>query len=504
MEDQLPANDPENTNQFGKGGSLVIGEDFILIGDPDDDSFEGSVTVFLKGANESWVKDRVLKDPNAMLGDRFGSSVARDGQFVIVGSVLGDDLMGGTADTGSVLIYDMTALSVPPVRLAIPPSISLDDQFGFSVDILANSNPPLAIVGAPCNDATSVDAGAVAIYKFDGASWVWVKTIACPVAGNFSNFGTDVAITRNPNISGEVEILIGAPADSVTGGDAFLYRLITPGAWTMTQHFSNPRMVAGDRYGLSVAIDEDFAFISAPDSTIGGMSSSGAAYVYRRDALGWPLSGGYEERIVGDSSSDHLGNDLALVRTGPETVRAVVGVHADYEFGTNSGAVRFMDRSVAGIWSDQTIYPVYGTDDLQFGSGVAMHVGSNQTRIVVGAFQGDFAQVFDVDRSLDGFTGPVLVEPHATPGRKTFKTYGIESNSTAHFLFGTQRGSAPYLGCATAFQTATFIDDAAPDPYGQASIVVDLPTITIPVGLQVAEIDNATGLCVSISVPVLL
>lgn len=508
MEDHLYPNDPDNTNQFAKGDTLVMGEDFILVGDPHDDGFKGSVTVYKKGPQDRWLKDVVLQDPNGMPGDQFGFSVARDGQYVIVGAPFGDDLVGGVNDTGAVLIYDITAPGNPPARLAIQPNILPNDEFGHSVEILSESSPPIAIVGAPFNDATSLDAGTIATYKFNGTSWVWFNTIDCQNVGTESRFGTDVAITSNVNVIGEVEILVGAPNDTVTGGEAFLFRLIPTVGWIQTGHMTNPSGVVGNRYGVSVAIDEDFAFISAPDTSAGGMNSNGAAYVYLRDLVsGWPAGNGYEERILGPTNGDHLGNDLALVRLNQDEVRAVVGVHADYSQGTNSGSVRFMDRSATGVWSDYPIYPVYGTDHLQFGAGVAMHVGSgpgSTTRIVVGAFQGDYAQVFDIDRPVADFTGPVTVEPRIMPGNNTFKTYGVEQSSTVHFLYGLRPGNAPYLGITTAFLNPMFIASATPNLYGEASINVFLPTVSIPVGLQAAEVSNTTGLCVSISVPVLL
>jgi len=374
------------------------------------------------------------------------------------------------------------------------------DQFGYSVDIDARSNPPLAIVGAPSNDATFNDAGAVVIYQFNGNRWVWQNTIVSPSAES-GYFGTAVGVTANADVSGDSEIIIGAHYENSGNGAVYFYNLIPPSGWIQNAKLIGPSGNVA-RYGVSVAIDEDFAIIGGDETSVNGFTRNGAAYVYKRGTSGWPGSSGWEHRVVGETSDVRLGLDVDLVHSGGDAVRAVAGARLDDERAANSGAIYFLDRSASGTWQTDKLLPVYGEASWHIGTGVALDVSTSRTLLIAGAPFGDTAQIFDIDRTCSNFTGRTSISPQVFPGLNTISTFCVDPGATIHFIYGTQAGSTNYLGCATAFQNPTFIASTSPNAFGEAEVAINFPPIMTPVAIQAVELLGGT--CESIGDPVLL
>lgn len=90
-------------------------------------------------------------------------------------------------------------------------------------------------------------------------------------------------------ISGDYAI-IGAPIDDVGDnerqGSAYIF-FRNGGAWTQQAKLVATDETMGDWYGVSVAIDGNYAVVGAPESTVGATQYKGAAYVYVRSGTNW-------------------------------------------------------------------------------------------------------------------------------------------------------------------------------------------------------------------------
>ena len=145
-----------------------------------------------------------LDNPNAYgtsFADRFGRSLAVDGNYAIVGAYFEDD--AGGSDSGKAYIFNVTSGAlVHTLDNPTAYSTSLVDYFGWSVAISGNS----AIVGAYQEDDAGGNASGKA-YIFNVTSGALVHTLDNPNAYGTSfadYFGKSVAISGNSAIVGAV------------------------------------------------------------------------------------------------------------------------------------------------------------------------------------------------------------------------------------------------------------------------------------------------------------
>ena len=88
----LTAANTDLDDQFGD--SVAVAGDAAVVGMPGDDDTQnnsGAVLVFTRDSNGDWSQAAKLKAGDAVVGDNFGTSVALDGNTVVVGASLDDD-----------------------------------------------------------------------------------------------------------------------------------------------------------------------------------------------------------------------------------------------------------------------------------------------------------------------------------------------------------------------------------------------------------------------------
>jgi hypothetical protein len=133
------------------------------------------------------------------------------------------------------------------------------------------------------------------LFLFDGRNWTPLMFSGDPnqvplidrqpsdISTKAKAFGLSVAI------SGDYAI-IGAPVDDVGDnerqGSAYIF-FRNGGAWTQQAKLVATDETTGDWYGVSVAIDGNYAVVGAPESTVGTTQYKGAAYVYVRSGTNW-------------------------------------------------------------------------------------------------------------------------------------------------------------------------------------------------------------------------
>ena len=219
-----------------------------------------------------------LDNPNAYStsdGDYFGFSVAVSGNYAIVGAHQEDDA-GGT-ESGKAYIYNVTTGNV--VHILDNPnaySTSASDLFGWSVGISGN----YAIVGAyQEDDAGGTSSGKAYIYNV--TTGALVHTLDHPNAYGTSagdQFGYSVAISDNYAIVGAY---LEGDAGGTNSGKAYIYN-VTTGALVHTLDNPNAYNISqGDQFGRKVAIDGNYAIVGAlyeDDGATG--NASGKVYIY--------------------------------------------------------------------------------------------------------------------------------------------------------------------------------------------------------------------------------
>jgi len=231
-----------------------------------------------------------ILNPTPLGDDQFGSSVAIEGNNIMIGTPGGDDPL---INTGNAYLYD----SAGNLQLTLlNPSPESNDQFGASVAIDGNH----VLVGAT---QVSTGGGTIgAAYLFDIATCD-SDTSNGGIAGDnicesaeleifnviwwlgAEEFGRSVSINGN-------NVLIGAPhAGWSNEGMAFYYDVSACDSDTLyggnigdgicdgpTLSIQNPFAFTTERFGDSVVISGTKALIGSPEDTV--ENSAGAAYYY--------------------------------------------------------------------------------------------------------------------------------------------------------------------------------------------------------------------------------
>ena len=252
------------------------------------------------------------------------------GVLALVGA--GHAAMGAATEVGKLLASDGLA----------------GDSYGRAVAIDGN----LAIVGAPDKGV-----GAAYIYRFNGVSWLEEAVLTDPYGAAGDGFGISV------DISGDVAI-VGAWLHQSTGA-AYIFRFDGAG-WVEEDKRIASDGVAGDHFGLAVAIDGDIAVVGADqgDDLVTPVTDCGAAYVYQ-DSGGWSQTA----KLLASNPGmfDQFGCSVDI---DGEVI--VVGARLDDDAAIDAGAAYAFERDAFGLVREDPLLASDGAEDDYFGASVAV------------------------------------------------------------------------------------------------------------------------------------
>lgn len=161
--------------------------------------------------------------------------------------------------------------------------------------------------------------------------------------GNTAMFGQAIAVQGNV-------ALVGAPqsydVSSLLPGAAYLYRLGDNGNWSLSHSLAGTETESADRFGSSVAADDNLIFVGAPWESGIDISGSGAVYIFSQDgALVQRLT------VLYDGDVDIMAIDFGAavaVNSGGDTL--FVSAPQDTEKGTAAGAVYVFGLDTSTEW----------------------------------------------------------------------------------------------------------------------------------------------------------
>ena len=308
----------------------------------------------------------------------FGHSVDIDGNYAIVGAHHNDNARG--ANAGNAYIYERNTATGSwgtPIALTLHSGLERNSKFGFSVSISGD----YAIVGAFEDDNDrGLDAGSAYIYKRDNNilednKWGDPIALALPTGdtgiGTFSNFGQSVAIDEDYAI-------VSAPSIM---GRIYIYKRVNATDWGNPIHLTPPTgLEENNQFGSSVAIDGNYAIVSASHDHNEIGRFTGSAYIYERDNAGnWssPISLTLPITTDGDATDDtgletssHFGNSISISGN-----YAIVGAPYDNNAkGRNAGSVYIYERASSRNWGNpiHLALPNEIELDSELGSSVAI------------------------------------------------------------------------------------------------------------------------------------
>jgi hypothetical protein len=346
-----------------------------------DDSAQPAPT-HVAAINATTSEREILRSLEADDDDRFGMTVAMDGQTVVIGVPYDDGPTDATPDAGAVHVYTL-AEDGRWTRQAVLRSATPDnaDFFGASVAIDGDT----IVVGADYDDGASnsiTNSGAAYVFARTGGGWTQQQVLRADDPDPDDLFGGSV------DISGDT-IVVGAMQDEGTlenatdAGQAYVF-LRANGSWSMRKHLGLLNPAPGDGFGKSVAIDGDRIAIGAfrDDGPNNDKIDSGSVTLFKRTT-----SWSWETQInsVGAAPmepNDHFGGDVDI--SGQTLLVGAFGDAGPNNNLTEAGAAYVYEYiSAIDAWSSATILrpaqPAAGDD---FGGDVAI----DSDLIVVGAF----------------------------------------------------------------------------------------------------------------------
>jgi len=316
---RLTASDGAALDYFG--GCVAIDGDTIVVGadghDIDAKGSQGSAYVFVKPGS-GWATGTETARLTASDGateDRFGISVAIDGDTVVVGAY-GDDGAKGSAYVFVEPGGGWTDTTAETAKLTASDRATYD-RFGCSVAISGDT----VVVGAREDD----DNGSAYLFE-KGGGWATTSTYDAKLTASggeaSDEFGCSVAIDGDT-------VVVGAYGDDSERGLAYVFE--KGGGWddmTETARLTASDRAMYDRFGWSVAIDGDTVVVGAYGDDIDANIAQGSAYVFVKPGSGWANMTQTAKLTASDGAVyDHFGYSVAIDGDTVDTV--VVGAGHD-------------------------------------------------------------------------------------------------------------------------------------------------------------------------------
>ena len=265
------------------GAALALGKTTLVIGAPrtstNSGNQSGAVYIFErdKGGLDNWGLSKTLIPPADSAADRFGASVALDGDRLVVGMPRYDT---PSRNIGAAFIYerDLGAPENWGQRARLSPSDGgSDDGFGSAVSIDGEH----VAVGAPKHDVSQSKEGAVYIFSKDaGGVDLWGEAQKLVDAGGDKDdlFGTSVSLNKNLLLVGTPLRDIGMEVDA---GGALLYiaDYNGTGSWGLTYLLHHEQPADENLFGASVTLADELVAIGVPDDHVIS-NREGSVFVY--------------------------------------------------------------------------------------------------------------------------------------------------------------------------------------------------------------------------------
>ena len=430
-------------DQFGL--SVAIDGDTLVVGAPFEDSDatgvdgnqtnssagnSGAVYVFTR-TGTNWVQQAYIKASNTGAGDEFGTSVALDGDTLVVGAYREDSNGTGVnsaaeadnsvSDSGAVYVFTRTGTAWTQQAYIKASNTDVNDQFGFSVAV---SNDTLAVgalvedsnatgIGGDQTNNNASGSGAIYVFARTGNIWAQQAYIKAFNTGASDQFGISVsihgdtlAVGANREDSTGSGINSGVEGDNSAPDSGAAYVFTRSGSTWVQQAYIKPFNTSpGDEFGRRVALDGDTLAVGAfrEDSNGTGVNSgaetddtvtdSGAVYVFTRTGAAWTQQAyikasnarannrfGFAIALKGDT--------LVTGSSGEDSGSTGVGGDENNTGATDSGAAYVFTRT-GTIWAQQAYLKASNTggptNSEAFGDQFGVIVAVDGDTVVVGA-----------------------------------------------------------------------------------------------------------------------
>jgi hypothetical protein len=299
-EQRLEPSDGDPGDGFGVVG---LSGDVIVVGawqDSDLAELSGSAYVYRYNGVE-WIEEQKLTPPDPMPGDQFGIIPHVDGDVICVPAT--ESVEG----TGVAYVYRYDGASWDLEAELVADDAEPGGAFGYPVVVDGDR----IIVGAYLTENAPGELGAAYVFRFDGAGWSQESKLVATPDGPSDTFGLACAI------EGDIAA-VGALTDSEDGpgaGAVYVYRY--DGAdWVQEQKLTGSQP-DDESYGGDVDINNGMIIVSCPSADIDGIVDAGRAYIYRHDGVRWVEAASFHASDPGEgdwfANAVSMSGDTALI-----------------------------------------------------------------------------------------------------------------------------------------------------------------------------------------------
>jgi hypothetical protein len=319
------------------GTSVALSGNTAVVGEPgygvSPNFNQGAANVFVRSGT-TWTLQQQLLALDGAGGDFFGNSVSVNGDTVLVGAP------EKASSQGAAYVFVRSGTTwTQQQELTASVDGAPSDSFGASVSVSGDT----AFVGAPDHTVlTNADQGAAYVFVRNGSAWAQLQELTSSDGTAFDFFGISVSV------QGSTAVVGASGAESTGTGAAYVFVPTAETIWAQQQILLAADGSPEDGFGVSVAVNGNLIVVGAPNHTDGGNFNQGAAYVFQRNGVNWPL---LQELIASDGASFDLFGTAVSVSGDTVLVGApgITDPNAGYVFRLPAGTEAFQLAYAANL-----------------------------------------------------------------------------------------------------------------------------------------------------------
>jgi len=187
QQQKLVAGDAQEEDLFGSGIGISGGTVVVAAEEEDQAGLDAGAAYVFEWTGIAWRETRKVTGADTAAGDRFGRSIAIDGDTFVVGADRAD---GVSADTGAAYVFVESGGTWVQQAKLVQPDPYLADHFGRSVAISGET----IVVGSPYDDDGGSGSGSAYVFVRAGSDWTLEAKLTAGDALPYDRFGFGVAV----------------------------------------------------------------------------------------------------------------------------------------------------------------------------------------------------------------------------------------------------------------------------------------------------------------------
>jgi hypothetical protein len=383
-----PIQKQENANF---GNSVAIDISYVLVGsyvrDTGVDSDIGGAYLFKHNSFDptDWGQISKLYPVTANAGMKFGSTVKINSSFAMVTAPYHSYVDGNTyTEGGSVYVFNNDAGTgyygvqngiIWNESSIIRPTVK-SNYDTFGSSIDISGN--YLIIGAIQKDATE-NKGKAYMYYYENSNWVEKKILIADDGVNGDEFGYSVATNQE-------YAFVGAPNHDSNKGKVYIFKKNHLGNdnWGLIKKIQPTDIAVNDYFGTAIAVNNHNAFLSSPGTT----DTSGAVYYFSEkfDVWGVEVEGEWKENHKMGASDGENNNKFGISLSISNTIAVIGASLQDISGNVDSGSAYIFYNTGEGWWEEAKKITA---GDIEANDEFGISVGVHYKTVTVGSWKED-------------------------------------------------------------------------------------------------------------------